>query len=83
MSYQLPDDHVVEDRDRDIVVSQSGGNAGMAVLAGVLIALAIVLLFWLLGNNDGATSTTGSPQETIAPVETTVPAETTLTTAAP
>ena len=83
MSYQRPEDHVVVDRDRDIVVSQSGGNTGMAVLAGVLIVLAIVFLVWLLGSNDGSTATTGSPLETTAPVETTLPAETTLTTAAP
>ena len=83
MSYQRPEDRVVEDRDRDIVVSQSGGNTGMAVLAGVLIVLAIVFLVWLLGNNDGSTATTGAPLETTVPVETTLPAETTLTTAAP
>jgi predicted metalloprotease len=83
MSYQRPEDRVVEDRDR-VVVSQSGGNTGMAVLAGVLIVLAIVFLVWLLGSNDGTTTTTtGSSVETTAPVETTLPAETTLTTAAP
>lgn len=82
MSYDRPEDRVVSERDREVVVTQSGGNTGMAMLAGVLIVLAIIFLVWLLGNNDGATTTTGSPGETTAPVEqtTTAPTETTLPT---
>jgi len=82
MSYERPEDRVVTERDHEVVVSQPGGNTGMALLAGVLIVLAIIFLVWLLGNNDAATDTTGSPSETTAVEQTTVPAETTLTTVA-
>lgn len=82
MSYERPEDRVVTERDREVVVSQTGGNTGMAVLAGVLIVLAIIFLVWLLGNNDAGTATTGAPSETTAVEQTTAPAETTLTTVA-
>lgn len=73
MVYQPPDDRVATHEDRTVVVSDSGGNTGTALLAGVLIVVAIVLLVWLLGGS--ATDPSGT---TFAPgVETTIPVETT------
>jgi hypothetical protein len=78
MVYEPQQDHVAPERDREILVTESGGNTGVALLAGALVVLAIVLLVWLLGaNNSDPSGTTGAPLETTVPVELTIaPTET-------
>ena len=77
MVYEPQQDHVAAERDRDVLVTESGGNTGVALLAGALVVLAIVLLVWLLGANNSDPSGTGAPLETTVPVELTIaPTET-------
>jgi len=76
MVYQTPDDRLADRlatyEDTTVVVGDSGNNAGMALLAGVLIVVAIVLLVWLLGGSAiDPSGTTFSPVETTLPVENT------------
>jgi hypothetical protein len=76
MVYRTPNDrletHELETHeDETLVVSDAGGNTGTAVLAGVLIVVAIVLIVWLLGGSAvDPTGTTFSPVETTLPVGT-------------
>jgi hypothetical protein len=70
MVYRTPSDRLETHEDETLVVSDSGDNTGTAVLAGVLIVVAIVLIVWLLGGSDvDPTGTTLSPVETTLPVE--------------
>jgi hypothetical protein len=71
MVYRNPEDQLTTHEDETIVVNDSGGNMGTAVLAGALIVVAIVLIVWLLGGSDvDPTGTTFSPVETTLPVGT-------------
>jgi hypothetical protein len=79
MVYRNPDDRLVtyeDDRlatreDETFYARDSGGKVGTALLAGVLIVVAMVLIVWLLGGSDvDPTGTTFSPLETTLPVET-------------
>lgn len=71
MVYRTPNDRLETHEDETLVVSDPGGNMGTAVLAGVLIVVAMVLIVWLLGGTDvDPSGTTFSPVETTLPVET-------------
>jgi hypothetical protein len=70
MVYRNPEDRLATHEDEIVVVNDSAGM-GTAVLAGVLIVVAIVLIVWLLGGSDvDPTGTTFSPVETTLPVGT-------------
>jgi hypothetical protein len=49
---------MTEDRDREVIVTdtRSGGSSFGMIVAGALIALALVLGIWYLVNNDGGES---------------------------
>ena len=71
MIYRNPDERLATHEDETLVISDSGGNMGTAVLAGVLIVVAIVLIVWLLGGSAvDPSGTTFSPVETTLPVGT-------------
>lgn len=75
-NYKLADDKLADDKlatheDETLVLSDHGSNVGTAVLAGVLIVVAMVLIVWLLGgSNFDPTGATFSPVETTLPVGT-------------
>jgi len=71
MVYRTPHDRLETHEDQTLVISDSGGNMGAAVLAGALIVVAMVLIVWLLGGSAvDPTGTTFSPVETTIPVGT-------------
>jgi hypothetical protein len=76
MVYRTPNDKLTTDKlatheDETLVLSDHGNNMGTALLAGVLIVVAVVLIVWLLGGSDvDPTGTTFSPVETTLPVGT-------------
>ena len=71
MIYRNPEDRLATYEDETIVVSDSGGKMGTAVLAGALIVVALVLIVWLLGGSAvDSSGTTFSPVETTLPVGT-------------
>jgi hypothetical protein len=72
MVYRAPNDRLETHEDETLVViDDPGGNMGTAVLAGVLIVVAIVLIVWLLGGSDvDPAGTTFSPVETTLPLGT-------------